>query len=217
MATIPNTLAATTATDVSLSPLARLAGPLALAAGSLFTVVKLLLFAILDHSDRMATMAHPLFVPSAIANFVAYCLLLLALVAVYEWQARRAGVLGLIGFVAALIGTLFMAGDMWFEAFAIPWLGDVAFEVFAKKSGTLIIGAASTFLLFTIGWVLFGLASLRARAFPPAIAVAILVGGAIIPWRSAPYGALLGLAFMALGVWMLRRSASLNQLEANVH
>ena len=107
------------------------------------------LFAILDHSDRMATMAHPLFVPSAIANFLAYCLLLLALVAVYEWQARRAGVLGLIGFIAALIGMLFMTGDMWFEAFTVPWLGDVAFEVFAKVGGLLKVGAASTYVLFS--------------------------------------------------------------------
>jgi len=187
----------------------RYAGPLALAAGSLFTVVQLVLFAILDHSDRMATMAHPLFVPSAIANFLAYCLLLLALVAVYEWQARRAGVLGLIGFVAALSGTLFMAGDMWFEAFAVPWYGDIAFDtLLAKPGGTLLIGAASTYLLFSVGWVLFGIVNLRARIFPIGISVAILVGGAIIPWRPAPFGALLGLAFAWLGMWMLRTPAA---------
>src|SRR5689334_19086817 len=186
MTTARRALTATSSTDVSSSPLARLAGPLALAAGSLLTIVQLALFAILDHSDRIATMAHPLFVPSAIAHFLAYCLLLLALVAVYEWQARRAGVLGLIGFIAVFVGSLFMTGDMWFEAFTVPWLGDVAFEVFAKVGGLLKVGAASTYVLFSIGWVLFGIASLRARVFPVAISVAILVGGAVLPWQPAP-------------------------------
>ena len=211
MATIPNTLIATT-TDVPFSPLARVAGPLALAAGALLTIVQFVLFAILDRIDRAGAMAHPLFVPSAIAHFLAYCFLLLALVAVYEWQARCAGVLGTIGFVAALIGTLFMAGDMWFEAFATPWLGEVAFDVLAKAGGILKVGAASTFLLFSIGWVLFGITSLRARVFPTAISAAILVGGAILPWRSAPYGVLLGLAFVGLGVWMLRTTTATREI-----
>jgi hypothetical protein len=179
-------------------------------------VVQLVLFTILDHSDRAASMTRPLFVPSAIANLVAYCLLLLARVAVYEWPARRAGAPGLIGFIAALVGTLFMSGDMWFEAFMIPGLGDVAFDVLAKTSGTLIIGATATFLLFTVGEVLYGIARHRARVLPALIATAIVVGGALLPWRPAPSGVLLGLAFAGLGVWMLRRPTTAGELEVNV-
>ena len=107
---------------------------------------------------------------------------------------------------------LFMTGDMWFEAFTVPWLGDVAFEMFAKVGGLLKVGAASTYVLFSIGWVLFGMASLRARAFPIAISVAILVGGAVLPWQPAPYGMLLGLAFAGLGVWMLRTTKGMRKL-----
>jgi hypothetical protein len=186
------------------SPLARIAGPLAFIAGALFTVVQLVLFAILDRSDRIASMAHPWFVPSAIANFAAYCLFTLALVAVNEWRVGRASVLGMIGFIGAFVGTLCMTGDMWFEAFVVPWIAEVAPEVFTKLGGTLKLGAAITYLLFTVGWVLFGIASLRARVFPIAIAGAILIGGAVLPWQPAPFGALLGLAFTGLGVWMLR-------------
>src|SRR6266545_1309183 len=121
MATTPNLRAMSRATGEAQSRLARLAGPIALAAGALMTVQQLVMYPIVDRSHLIATMAHPLFVPSAIAYVVALCGLLIALVAVYTWQANRAGAFGLIGFVAALVGTLFLAGDAWFEAFAVPW------------------------------------------------------------------------------------------------
>ncbi len=130
-------------TDVAQSPLARLAGPIALAAGALMTVQQLVMYPIVDRSHLIATIANPLFVPSAIAYVVAFCELLIALVAVYAWQANRAGAFGVIGFVAALVGTLFLAGDAWFEAFAIPWLADVAPEALHKPSGLLIATRSS--------------------------------------------------------------------------
>jgi len=205
MTTTPNTRAMSRATDVPQSPLARLAGPIALAAGALMTVQQLVMFPIVDRSQLEATMDHPLFVPSAITYVVAFCGLLIALVAVYAWQANRASTFGVIGFVAALVGTLLLAGDAWFEAFAVPWLADVAPEALHKPSGLLMIGAFTSYVLFAGGWVLFALASLRARAFPAAISVAILVGGvvgfyALVP----PFAVPLGLAIAWLGVWMLR-------------
>jgi hypothetical protein len=207
MATIPNTRTATTTTDVSISPLARLAGSLAFATGVLFTILEPMRLAILDKSDRAGTMANPLFIPNAIAYFVTFCTLLVALVAVYQYQAHRAGTLGLVGFIAALVGTIWMAGDQWFEAFAVPWYGEIAFDtLLAKPSGTLLFGALATYLLYSLGWVLFGIASLRARAFPAAMVLAILVGGAGMPWIGAPAGMLLGVGFGALGVWMLRQT-----------
>jgi len=199
------------ATDGAQSPLARLAGPIALAAGALMTVQQLVMFPIVDRTHLIATMAHPLFVPSAIAYVVAFCGLLIALVAVYDWEARRAGAFGVIGFVAALIGTLFLAGDAWFEAFAVPWLADVTPEALKLPVpfGLLMIGAFTSYVLFASGWVLFALASLRACAFPAAISVAILIGGvvgfyALVP----PFAVPLGLAIAWLGVWMLRATAA---------
>ncbi len=218
MATTPNTRAMSRATDVAQPPLARLAGPIALAAGALMTVQQLVMFPIVDRSQIEITMAHPLFVPSAIAYVVAFCGLLIALVAVYAWQANRAGTFGAIGFVAALVGTLFLAGDAWFEAFAVPWLADVAPEALHKPSGLLMIGAFTSYVLFAGGWVLFGLASLRARAFPAAISVAILLGGvigfyALVP----PFAVPLGLAIAWLGVWMLRTTPAHVIAEPALH
>jgi hypothetical protein len=207
MATTPDLHSMSRATDGAQPPLARIAGPIALAAGALMTVQQLVMYPIVDRSQLEITMANPLFVLSAIAYVVAFCGLLIALVAVYAWQANRAGTFGVIGFVAALVGTLFLAGDAWFEAFAVPWLADVAPEALHKPSGLLMIGAFTSYVLFAGGWVLFGLASLRARAFPAAISVAILVGGvvgfyALVP----PFAVPLGLAIAWLGAWMLRTS-----------
>jgi hypothetical protein len=217
MATIPSRLTVTTTTNVALSPLARLAGPLALATGILIIIQQLVMFAILDRSQLIATMAHPLFVPSAIAYFIVFCALLIALVAVYTWQADRAGAFGVIGFVAALVGTMFLAGDGWFEAFVVPWLADVAPVVLKPPVpfGLLMIGAFTSYVLFSAGWVLFGLASLRARAFPVAISVAIVVSGiigfqALVP----PYAVPLGLTMTWLGVWMLRTTRATSKISA---
>lgn len=78
----------------------------------------------------------------------------------------------------------------------------------ADPSGLIVIGAVSSYLLFAIGWALFGLASLRAGVFPKAICIAIVVGGllgfnALLP----PWGIGLGLALVWLGVWMIRTPA----------
>jgi hypothetical protein len=67
------------------------------------------------------------------------------------------------------------------------------------------VGYLSSYTLFSIGWVLFGPASIRAGAFPRLISLAIVAGG-IIGFLAAkpPYGGALGLALLSLGIWMIR-------------
>ena len=71
------------------------------------------------------------------------------------------------------------------------------------------LGALSSYWLFAIGWVAFGVASLRARVFPVWISIFIVVGG-IAGYQAllAPWGIPLGLAIATLGVWLLRRRRS---------
>ena len=86
-------------------------------------------------------------------GIVAFAMLVFALVATYELQARAAGVLGVIGLGAAILGTVFMAGDWWYEAFAVPRLAEVAPQVmntFARSR--LLVGGLTSFVLFGIGW-----------------------------------------------------------------
>jgi hypothetical protein len=187
------------------SPLARIAGPIALGAGVLLLVQQLLMVAFLDRSRIEATMADPRFVPLAVTYFVAFVGLLLALVSAYSREADEAGVFGAVGFLTALIGTMFLAGDLWFEAFAVPWLGDVAPASLHAAGGMLVIGAFTSYVLFAAGWILFGIASLRARVFPWPISVALVIGG-VVGFQGAlpPFSVPLALAILALGIWLIR-------------
>jgi hypothetical protein len=201
------------------SALARLAGPLALAAGGLFTLTELVAYtryALIDLNaldGRAILLTDPIYTATTVVLFIAFCLLLLALIAVDRWQEHRAGALGVIGFSAAVIGTMFLAGDGWFEAFAAHWLAEVAPQILDKPSGLLPIGGFSSYTLFALGWAMFGLTSLRARVFPAIICLAIAVGGlvgfmALIP----PYGVPLGLAITWLGLWMLRAKPATSEV-----
>jgi hypothetical protein len=186
-------------------PLARIAGPTALAAGVLMVVAEVVMWPF-DPAQHQATSSDPVFQAGGVVYFVAFCLLLVALTAAYEWQARSSGRFGVAGLVAALIGTLALGGDLWFETFAVPWLADTAPEALETTPTTLLaVGALFSYASFALGWVLFGLASLRARVFPAAICGALVVGG-VLGWAAlvAPFGAFLGLAVAWLGAWMLR-------------
>ncbi|WP_329000177.1 DUF4386 domain-containing protein [Kribbella sp. NBC_00709] len=192
--------------DKARSPLARLAGPMALAAGALMITVELVILPIVDRDHHQATSQNLVYRISGIAYFVAFCLLAIAAVAAYSWQAHKAGRLGVVGLIGALVGTMWLGGDLWFETFYVTYLADVAPQVLdIDPSGLIVIGAISSYLLFAIGWALFGIASLRAGVFPRVICVAIVIGGllgfnALLP----PWGIGLGVAMVWLGVWMIR-------------
>jgi hypothetical protein len=128
--------------------------------------------------------------------------LLLALIAIYTRESAALGRLGLIGCVTAFLGTLMVAGDWWFEAFVVPTIATEAPEVLGlPPSGSVLVGAIATVGLYTVGWILFGLAALRARAFPRAAALLLLAGGLAGPLAlSTPYQIPLAIAIGWIGV-----------------
>ncbi|MGZ5397596.1 MAG: hypothetical protein ACXWEI_19765, partial [Mycobacterium sp.] len=133
----------------------------------------------------------------------------IALVALYDREAHSAGAFGALAFAAAVIGTMFMTGDWWYEAFAVPRLSEVAPDVIDTfVGGRLLIGGMTSFALFGIGWVMYGVASIRARVIPRGISITILVAGVMsgVPiWFVYLSGGVVhGLAFVWLGTWMLR-------------
>jgi hypothetical protein len=71
-----------------------------------------------------------------------------------------------------------------------------------------------SYLLFAVGWVLFGLASLRARVYPAWISIALAVGDvAGFNAGMPPYGVLIGLAVAALGGWLIRHDRTIGKLR----
>jgi hypothetical protein len=191
---------------MSASPLSRHAGLIVLTVGAYLTVTHLALLAVVDGDNPAAMLADPLFRVVNVAYAAAFPALAIALCAAYDRQARAAGMFGLIAFGAAMVGTVTLGADMWFEGFAAPWLAEVEPEVLtAEKTAIWSAGFLSSFVLFAVGWVLFGLASLSARVYPRPVGYAIVAGG-LIGFKAAapPYGAFLGLALLGLGIWLVR-------------
>jgi hypothetical protein len=203
---------------MSMTPLSRIAGPLAVLTGVLVVATRLpTILLVLTGGDLTAYILGPTHAITSVASVVAFGLLVLALVAIYDREASSAGWFGLIGFAAALLGTIFMTGDWWYEAFAVPRIAEVAPETIPTfVGGRLLMGGLGSFVLLGIGWVLFGAASLRARVFPTAISAAILVGGLLSGVPIGVFylsgGVILGIAIGWLGVWLMRATTNVSEV-----
>lgn len=164
---------------MTLSPISRWASIFSLTAAALIVLSQIMRLAggRLLGPDWATTPAYTLTYTLALLGMGT---LLLALTAIYTRESAALGRLGLIGYVAAFLGTLMVAGDWWFEAFAIPRIATKAPEVLGlPPSGSVLVGAIATVGLYTVGWILFGLAALRARAFPRAAGLLLLLTGGL--------------------------------------
>jgi hypothetical protein len=183
---------------IGSSQLIRWTGPVSVAAATLMATSDLLGTS-LARSDVAAVIGSPAFTSFTLLKLAGTILLMLGLVGLYTRQVPAAGRLGLVGFLTAFTGTALVAGDWWFEAFVLPWQLHVAPEVAtAAASGTLLVGGSLTFGLFSLGWIVFGAATWRARVFPRWSAVLLIVGAALaFLIGHPPFG--LGLA-VAVGI-----------------
>jgi hypothetical protein len=194
------------------SPLSRNVGPVAVAAGVLMVVAQLVMLPF-DPDDHVATSTDPVFQIGGVIYLIGFCALMITLIGAYGWGLHKAGGFGVVAVVTAIVGTMLLAGDLWFETFAVPWLADEAPASLDTDPTTLLaIGAIASYLSFAVGWALFGIASYRARVFPTAICVAIVICG-LIGFRAllSPTGIPLGLAVAWLGVWMMRAPKTATQ------
>ena len=159
---------------MSSSNLLRLGGLAAVAAATLILFTQLLSF-LLDESVPSTPV-----VVNSVLKLLSSFLLLVGLVGLYAHQSEAAGPLGLAGFLVAFLGTMLLSGDLWLEAFALPYLGEVAPRLIEQTpTGTLAVGGLASFTTFAMGWVLFGVASLRARVFARGAAIVLVAGGLI--------------------------------------
>ena len=199
---------------MSHSLLSRHAGPLAVSAGVLIAGAQLVMLPF-DPKDHVATTTALAFQLGGVAYFVGFVMLMLFLVAAHEWLETGARRLGVAATTAAVVGTMALGGDLWFETFAVPWLADEAPNAFDTSPTVMLgLGALASYFLFALGWVLYGVAVLRADA-PVAIAGAIAVGG-LLGYQAllSPWAVPLALAVGALGVWLIRTKAAMPERSA---
>ena len=142
--------------------------------------------------------------------FAASCalasLLLLPLALLGLWLAQRDLMtsFGTSAFAAALLGTMLAIGASWTYVFVVPHFADTAPELVNEGSGVLLAGFLISYAALALGWVAFGVATLRTRVFPRWAALLLIVGGAlaILPMPSRTL--VLALALALLGIQLLR-------------
>jgi hypothetical protein len=199
-------------TRMSTSLITRLAGPAAVAAGTLMVAAQLVL-SMFDMSQHVATTTDPLFQVTQVFYLLGFIALMVFLFATARWQEEKAGKFGVFATLAALVGTMTLGGDLWFETFAVPWIADEVPGAFdTDPTVVLALGAISSYLLMAIGWVLYGIASWRGRVFPRTLSASLVIGG-VLAFNAllAPFGIALGLAVGAAGVWLVRTRSQATQ------
>ena len=192
---------------MALSPISRRAGLLSVTAAVLIILSQIMRLALsrLLGPDWATTPAYTLTYTIALLVMGS---LLLAVTAIYTRESAALGKIGLIGYLTAFLGTLMVAGDWWFEAFAIPMIATAAPAVLDQPlSGPLLVGAIATVGLYTVGWTVFGIAALRANAFPRIAASLVLVGGLAGPLAlTSPYQIPLAIAIAWIGLTLAPES-----------
>lgn len=172
-----------------------------------------------DQPERVAAATTTWLILLDLSILAAY-LGLLALVGLYARQVEESGWLGLVAFILASLGTVLNVGFLWGGGFIVPALTSAAPEfldqVEASPPGIVALGFITTFVLFSLGWLLMGVASLRARVLPR-IPLWLLILAAILGLvsRIVDLGiasVLFGVALAWLGWWLWRERLQLERL-----
>ena len=128
-------------------------------------------------------------------NLLAAVLLLGGLVGLYARQAEATGLLGLVGFLVAFLGTALLVGILWSDAFVVPTL--------AVEAPTLLGGGPPaafypSLVAFALGWGIFGIATLRAGHYPRTATILLIIG-AVTNLFPLPFT---GVVFALAVAWM---------------
>jgi hypothetical protein len=134
---------------------------------------------------------------------LAGALLLLGLVGLYARQSDATGVLGLVGFLAAFSGTVLVVGFFWYSLFITPLVAAEAPELHETIGGSAgePLGIILSVLAYSAGWVLFGVATLRAGVYPRVAAITVIVG-AVLALVPVPGIMAAGMVFDAAVAWL---------------
>jgi len=192
---------------MALARITRLAAPAGFIAAAL-ALAALVLFGVVVGSGTISQAAgSPAFYAPTLAALGSIVALVIALVSLFVRQSGEFGTLGVVGFLAALVGTVLGAGGYWTYVFVVPYVAGPAPTLADQSSGSLLVGFVVSFLLMGLGWMLFAVATLRTRVYPR-WAVVLLMAGSVVTIVPLPSRTLvLAVAVAALGYSARRHSA----------
>jgi hypothetical protein len=179
------------AQHISPGALIRQSGLLAVGAGAYMVVLPFV------HPSDHVGVRSAAWVPVHLLYFAALALMLLVLVGIFARQLQRAGWLGVAGFLVAFFGTAMMLLEGREHLFS-PDFG------VGTPLGLWELILAS--LIFSVGYVLLGVAIARSGVLPRGAGILLAVGGPIVAF-SPPIGILavlvLGHALFGSGlIWL---------------
>ena len=178
---------------VSPGTLVKWSGPLAVAAGASMVLAPII------HPDDTGSAA---WVPVHLLSFATLIVVLLVLVGVFVRQLPRTGRLGLAGFLLAFVGTAMMLMEGREHLFS---------HDFGQGTPAGLWQLIATSFVFSVGYVMLGIATYRAGVLPRAAGVLLAVGGpmvafappigieAVIVGGHALFGA--GLVWIGYALW----------------
>jgi hypothetical protein len=179
---------------MSSSRLIRLGGLVALVGFVfVFTMETIFFFALPDDVAESVQARSTEFFVIELLYIIALLIAFLGFIALYARQAEQVGVLGLIGFVMSFFGFVSFFALEWSRAFIFPILAQAIPSLLDHPDPNLTqtLDAEQTigFLLLFGGWLLFGLATLRAGVLPRGAAVLLMVGAVLAAfWAVDPFG-----------------------------
>lgn len=194
-----------------MEQLRRIAGPLCLVTGGLIALTTTVGRFVSNPENLAETSNEPAAVINGVVALIAAVLLVFVVIALYAQRGDGGGRLRTVAYTVTLAGTVLLAGDYWFEAFIVPYLADVAPSVLGGDPGGMLLGGAvASFIVYGVGWLLFGIASYRDRSLPRAPVILVMAAAVL----GAPPGELGKIVFGIALVWLgisLRRHTDAGQ------
>jgi hypothetical protein len=194
---------------VSSTALYRLSGLTLLLGAVLGTIGNILTDVLYSGNDPRQYLT-PLWLVVTLVTLIGELLLVLGLSGIVVRQARRAGWLGLAGFVLMFIGEfLFTSYDVT-ALLVSPWLAQDAPQLLARNGPpSLFVFFLLAGILFSLGGILLGIGTMRARVLPRWAGLLLIIG-VLLNVVDAPLSGTLGsvvgivsFVFFALAVgWM---------------
>lgn len=143
-------------------------------------------------------------VVGAFADLVGMIFMLFGIIGIYLRQIKVTGLVGLITFIIALIGTVLWTSFKWVSAFVVPILEKKAPEILNTPPEILEIGMGISLFSFFIGWFLFALVTAWKGILPRwgAILLILAMIADFIPYGYFVAQPLAGLGFIWLGYFL---------------
>jgi hypothetical protein len=203
----------TTESDVAESKTGyfRLAGQAVVAAGVLTFLINAGLTPLLQHEAPYAETASSwVFLWRQALSALTVLLLLFGASGLYLFRAGRFGFFGAAAFALTFVGTALVFAMEWSQVFVVHGLALEAPDLLqalasAEGSNLFDLGSMIAFLVFTLGWIAFGVSMLTTRAYArrgPALMIAGFFAMAILTAVHQIWGQVIGNAVLALG-WIL--------------